>query len=63
MEFPAYLMNTLVCVWLLYWCTRNSARKPGTPVTGLFAYTEANPPEADPKARTGEPSGQWRGSR
>ena len=40
MEFAAYLSVTAVCVWLLYWSVRNSSRKPGTPISGLFTYRE-----------------------
>ena len=64
MEFAAYLSAALVSLWVLYWSGRNSVRKPGTPITGIFAYTE------DDTARVGkttaqkmEPSGQWRGAR
>ena len=61
MEFAAYLSVTAVCVWLLYWSVRNSSRKPGTPITGLFTYREG---EAAPESpRASEPSGQWRGLR
>ena len=64
MEFAAYLSVTAVCLWVLYWSGKNSARKPGTPITGMFAYTEDDTAQADkPAGRAVEPSGQWRGSR
>ncbi len=70
MEFPAYLTITLICLAVLYWSTRNAGRKPGTPVTGLFMYREAEPPTGAKMGEDGtapdrplEPSGRWNGAR
>ena len=64
MEFATYLSIGLVCVGVLYWSGINAARKPGTPVTGLFAYREQDATQPGTQARQpAEPSGQWRGSR
>jgi hypothetical protein len=67
MEFPAYLALTLLCAGVLYWSVRNAKRKPGTPITGLFAYRVddgsaevATWPDGRPRD---VPSGQWKGQR
>lgn len=48
MEFIVYLANTTLCAWVLYWCMIRTSAKPGSPVTGLFAWKPDPPPAQDP---------------
>ena len=70
MEFPFYLVITLLCAWVLYWSIVNALRKPGAPIRGLFAYKEVEEDEKAPAAPIdprrpfrpkGLPSGRWTG--
>lgn len=64
MEFPVYLIIITTCAALVLWSVHMSARKPGSPVTGLFAYRDADeeaPGEAAPTPPA--PTGRWTGDR
>jgi hypothetical protein len=65
MEFPTYLLIIGVCAALVLWTVQQSRRKPGTKVTGLFAYRDDDDEAAAPEPRSGrgERSGRWTGRR
>ena len=40
MEAVFYFFDVGITVVMLYWALKMSKRKPGTPITGFFAYHE-----------------------
>jgi len=57
MEISLYVFDAVMALLLFYWMSKVAKRKPGTPLTGLFAYREtltSDPPAAtknDPRRR------------
>ena len=54
MEIVPYLFSVLLTALVIHWSRVNAARKPGTPVAGLFRYRDGL---ARPPARPAKP---WR---
>jgi hypothetical protein len=64
MEFPVYLIIIVGCALLVLWCNQNSGRKPGTPVTGLFAYRDAEEQVSTTTRPADSPAAKrWTGAR
>ena len=40
MEISLYVLDAVLALLLFYWMSKVAKRKPGTPLTGLFAYRE-----------------------
>ena len=56
MEFIVYLANTTLCAWVIYWCMLRTNAKPGSPVTGLFAWKpDPTQAQADAGAKPNAP--------
>ena len=50
MEAAFYFIDVGITVLMLYWALKMSKRKPGTPITGFFAYRERPLSAADKAA-------------
>ena len=50
MEAAFYFFDVGVTVLMLYWALKMSKRKPGTPITGFFAYHDRPQNRADKAA-------------
>jgi hypothetical protein len=63
MEFAVYSLITMLVAAAMYWCSVQSGRRPGTPLSGWFRYREApTAPPAEGKviAPLASPPGAWR---
>ncbi len=60
MEFIFYLANTILCAWAIYWCLLRSGDKPGSPITGFFAWkSDPAKPAAAPRPQAKDPASRW----
>ena len=62
MEISLYIVDAFIAVLLLYWMAKMGKRKPGTPLTGLFAYREepaGKVAAAVPPANAGKRRAGW----
>ncbi len=51
MEIFPYIFSVLITAWVIHWSRVMAARKPGTPLSGLFRYRESIARPAPRKAK------------
>ena len=57
MEVVPYFLSIIVTVVALYWSAAQFRRKPGTPLTGLFRYREAEQSYLARRTNMADPKG------
>jgi len=56
MEISLYIFDAFIAVLLLYWMAKMGKRKPGTALTGVFAYQESAEQAPGKIAAAGKPA-------